>query len=110
VAGESAPGLDADARARGRDQALIARQRRAQVKQELRTGALTIDAVLGDRLIDPVIGRMRVTDLLESLPGIGPVRAADVLDRCSIASSRRLRGLGEHQVAGILRETRQGRR
>ena len=110
VAGDTAPAFDAAARARGRDRALAARQQRAQIKRDLRSGALTIDAVLGERLADPVVGRMRVTDLLESLPGIGPVRAADVLSRCSIASSRRLRGLGEHQVAGILRETGQARR
>ena len=102
--------FDADARARGRARALAARQRRAQIKRDLRSGGLSVDAVLGERLTDPVVGRMRVTDLLESLPGIGPVRAADVLTRCSIAPSRRLRGLGDHQVAGILRETRAGYR
>lgn len=102
--------FDADARARGRERALAARQRRAQIKRDLRDGATTVDAVLAERLTDPVVGRMRVTDLLESLPGVGPVRAADVLTRCSIAPSRRLRGLGEHQVGGILRETRAGSR
>ena len=103
--GEAAA-FDADARARGRDRARAARQQRAQLKRALRSGTVTVDAVLSERLVDPVVGRMRVTDLLESLPGVGPVRAAEVLQRCSIASSRRLRGLGEHQVAGILRETR----
>ncbi|MBU6312020.1 MAG: hypothetical protein KGN38_05755 [Actinomycetales bacterium] len=105
-----AAAFDADAKARGRARALAARQQRAQIKRDLRSGTVTVDEVLAERLADPVVGRMRVTDLLESLPGVGPVRAADVLQRCSIASSRRLRGLGEHQVAGILRETRRGPR
>lgn len=96
--------LDPEARARGRSAALEARRRRAELKRALGSGAVTLDAVLGDRHTDPVVARMRVTDLVESLPGIGPVRAADVLERCSIAPSRRLRGLGEVQEAALLRE------
>ncbi|MGI9196540.1 MAG: integration host factor, actinobacterial type [Candidatus Nanopelagicales bacterium] len=94
--------LDADARARGRERALEARRRRAAIKRDVRAGQLSLDDVLGLRLSDPVVARMRVVDLLESLPGVGPVRAAVLLERCSIASTRRLRGLGEHQVAGLL--------
>lgn len=96
--------LDADARARGRAAALDARRRRAMLKRGLASGEVSLGAVLGERHDDPVIGRMRVTDLLEALPGVGPVRAADVLQRCSIAPSRRLRGLGSHQEAALLRE------
>lgn len=95
--------LDAEARALGRERALAARRQRASIKDDVRRGRLSLGEVLSRRLSDPVIARMKVVDLLESLPGVGPVRAADLLDRCAIASSRRLRGLGEHQVAGLLR-------
>lgn len=81
---------------------MAARRLRAEVKDGLRTGTLAIRDILDRRLIDPVIARMKVTDLLEALPGIGPVRAADTLEACHIAPSRRLRGLGEHQVAALL--------
>ncbi len=101
--------LDAEARARGRAAALDARRRRASVKRALAAGELSLDDVLGVRHDDPVIARMRVTELVEALPGIGPIRAADVLERCAIAPSRRLRGLGEHQEMALRRAVAQGR-
>lgn len=98
------PALDEDARARGRAQALIARQRRATIKRDLHDGSLSVATLLAQRQDDPVIARMKVSDLLEALPRIGPVRAADLMERCAIAPSRRLRGLGEHQVASLILE------
>ena len=94
--------LDEDARALGRERALAARRERASIKRELREGSLTPAEVLARRMDDPVVSRMKVTDLLESLPGIGPARAAQVLDRCHISPTRRLRGLGDHQAAALV--------
>ena len=53
---------------------------------------------------DDAIGRMKVSALLESLPGVGPVRAAQIMDRVGIAANRRVRGLGDHQVAALASE------
>ena len=44
-----------------------------------------------------VIGKMRVVDLLCSMPGVGKVRARQLMERIGIAESRRVRGLG-HQA------------
>jgi ribosomal protein S13 len=45
---------------------------------------------------------MKTLVVLESLPGVGKVKARRTMDEVSIASSRRLRGLGEHQRAALL--------
>ena len=47
---------------------------------------------------------MRVIDLLQSMPGLGKVRARQVMERLRIAESRRVRGLGSKQVAALERE------
>ena len=93
--------LDEDARARGRRLALEARRRRAQIKRDLAEGASVRD-VIALRDTDPAVARMRARDLVESCPGIGPARATRILEESQVAESRRLRGLGEHQVAALI--------
>jgi guanylate kinase len=95
------PALDEDARARGRQLALAARRRRAEVKHQLAAGG-SVRAILDQRIDDPAIARMRARDLIEACPGIGSARASRILAECQIAESRRLRGLGEHQVAALI--------
>ena len=45
---------------------------------------------------------MRVSALLESMPGVGPVKAAQIMEEVGISASRRVRGLGQNQVAALL--------
>ena len=45
---------------------------------------------------------MRVSALLESLPGIGRVRARQVMAEIGISESRRVRGLGTNQIAALV--------
>jgi ribosomal protein S13 len=45
---------------------------------------------------------MRVSELIEAVPGIGPVRAAAIMAEIGIAASRRLRGLGIHQSRSLI--------
>jgi ribosomal protein S13 len=47
---------------------------------------------------------MKVSALLESLPGVGKVRAKQLMERLGIADSRRVRGLGTNQRAALERE------
>jgi ribosomal protein S13 len=51
-----------------------------------------------------VIGKMKVLDLLQSMPGVGKVRAQQLMERIGIASTRRVRGLGTNQIAALERE------
>lgn len=97
------PRLDDNARARGREQALIARRARAQIKADLADGRRTPADVIAARLDDPIVGRMKVRDFLHALPGVGDVRTDQIMAECAIADSRRMRGLGEHQERCLLR-------
>jgi ribosomal protein S13 len=48
-----------------------------------------------------VIGKMRVVDLLQAMPGLGKVRARQLMERIGISESRRVRGLGSKQIAAL---------
>ena len=103
------PSLTSEQRADALAKAAAARQRRAQIKARLKHSGESLGAVLdlGER--DDVVGKMRVSALLESLPGVGKVRAAQIMDRLGIASSRRVRGLGAKQRAALVAEFGGGR-
>ncbi|MFI0432823.1 MAG: integration host factor, actinobacterial type [Candidatus Nanopelagicales bacterium] len=92
------PQLTAEQRSAAAAAAVQARRRRAEVKGQFEAGQLGIgdvlDLVAGG---DEAVGKMRVFDLLQSVPRVGPVRAQAMMESLGIAPSRRLRGLGEHQ-------------
>jgi GNAT superfamily N-acetyltransferase len=104
----SVPSLDDDARRRALDTAADARRIRADWKARIGRGEVTIDALLDAADQDPVLAGMRVVDALGALPGVGPIGVERLLERCAIAPSRRLRGLGQRQRAA-LREAAVGR-
>jgi hypothetical protein len=55
---------------------------------------------------DQVAAGLRVARLLRALPGIGTVRAGDLMKRLDIAENRRVRGLGPRQRAGLMEAVR----
>ena len=96
--------LTPEQRAAALEKAAKARKERAEVKNRLKHGAVSLAEVLKDGQTDDVIGKMKVSALLEALPGVGKVRAQQAMERLEIASSRRLRGLGERQRKALLAE------
>jgi hypothetical protein len=86
------------------EKAAVARKERAEVKNRLKRGAVTLSEVIKDGATDDVIGKMKVSALLESLPGVGKVRAKQIMERLGIADSRRVRGLGANQRAALEQE------
>jgi hypothetical protein len=94
--------LTAQERAAALEKAAAARTARAQLKNKLKTGDITVAEILQAGDDDEAIGRLKVTELLESLPGIGKVRALNILEDLGIASTRRLRGLGIHQRRALI--------
>lgn len=95
------PELDADQRRAALARAGEARQVRAELKQMLKAGEVTLGEVLDRAGASEALARMRVSDVLEALPRVGPVRARQVMDDLGIAPSRRLRGLGSRQRAAL---------
>ena len=95
------PTLTQEQRADALAKAAAVRTARAAIKTELKTGATTLAAVLG-RADEPAVGKMRVAALLEALPKIGKVKAADIMAELEIAENRRVAGLGERQRTALI--------
>ena len=98
------PIMTPEQRADALAKAKLANAERAQVKADLKRGALTLADVLGQAETSDVIGRMKVSALLQALPGVGKVRAAKVMQGNGIADNRRLRGLGAGHRAALEEE------
>jgi len=94
------PALTPEQRAAALAKAAESRRARAALKESLRTGERTLADVLVDT--DEVVAKTKVSELLEALPGVGPVRAARLLSECEISPSRRVRGLGSHQRLALV--------
>jgi hypothetical protein len=95
------PPLTPEQRTAALEKAAKARKERAEVKNKLKNGGISLSEVLANGLKDDVIGKMKVSALLESLPGVGKVRAKQIMERLNIAESRRVRGLGTNQRAAL---------
>lgn len=95
------PQLTPEERKAALEKAKAARIKRAEIRDDLKSGKLTLEKVLGMK-DDPVVGRMKVSTLIETLPGYGKAKAEKVMAELHIAESRRLRGLGERQEASLL--------
>jgi predicted flap endonuclease-1-like 5' DNA nuclease len=98
------PELTADQRRAALEKAAAVRKERAAVKERIRSSATTVQDVLHEGQDNDVIGKMRVVDLLQAIPGLGKVRARNLMERLGISESRRVRGLGANQVAALERE------
>ena len=77
------------------------RKERAALKGRLKRGEVTLAEVLRDGLTSDVIGRMRVSAVIQALPGMGKVKTAHLMDRFGIPDNRRLRGLSAKQRAAL---------
>ena len=98
------PQLSPEERANALAKAKFSRQVRAGVKLRIKNQDLSIAQVLEIAHNDEAIAKMRVCELVESVPGMGKIRAKALLERLNISLTRRVQGLGRHQVQSLLRE------
>jgi guanylate kinase len=98
------PILTDEERAAALAKARDSRAHRAKIKAEVRAGEITVEQVIERANDDEAIAKMRVSELLESISGVGKVRAVSILDRLGISRTRRIMGLGTHQRAALIKE------
>ena len=98
------PELTPEQRAAALEKAAAARRARAEVKNRLKHSGASLADVIREGQHDDIIGKIKVKALLESMPGVGKVRAGQIMERLQIAETRRVRGLGTNQVAALERE------
>ncbi len=98
------PSLTPEQRRQALAKAAEARRRRAYIKGQLKSEELSLQDVLSRASGDDIYGKMKVSSVLESLPGVGKVRARKIMERLDISTSRRVRGLGAKQKEALLAE------
>ena len=98
------PPLTPEERAAALEKAAAARKVRAELRERLKHSEVSLVEVFDLGARDEAIGKMRVSAVLESMPGVGKVRAARIMEKLTISPSRRVRGLGLHQRSALERE------
>jgi nucleotidyltransferase/DNA polymerase involved in DNA repair len=98
------PQLTAEQRRAALEKAAHARQIRAEIKNQLKMGTLSLEQLLARADEEPMVAKIKALAALESLPGIGKVTARRTMERIGIAESRRLSGLGPQQRKALLEE------
>jgi S13-like protein len=96
------PVLTDEQRKQALEKAAEARRKRAELKGQLKSGKLGLTDILARS--DDTVGKMKVSTVLESLPGVGKVRARKIMEKLDISVSRRVRGLGAKQRESLLAE------
>ncbi len=96
------PQLTPEQRAAALAKAAEARAARADIKARLKMGSMTLAEALDSD--DNNVGKLKVVSMLESLPGVGKVKARRVMDEIGIAENRRVQGLGAQQRAALLQQ------
>lgn len=93
------PRLTREERAANLMKAKAARIERAEMKKLISTGKISIFDAINDARDS--IQRMKVLELLEAVPGVGPARAELIMEKRKISLSRRIRGLGPLQLKSL---------
>ena len=100
------PELSAEQRQAALEKAALARRLRAELKEKLKMGSVSLSELLQQADADEVVGKMKVLAVLESLPGLGKVKARRLMEEVGISETRRLHGLGEQQRKRLFEKLR----
>ena len=95
------PPISPEDRSAALKKAAEARSKRAELKEKLKMGSVTLTELF-DQADDETIAKMKVLAVLESLPGLGKVKARRTMEEIGIADTRRVQGLGSKQRKALL--------
>lgn len=96
------PPLTPEERTEALKKAAESRKRRAEVKNRLKYSQAKLSEVIDEARTDEALAKLRVIALLESLPGVGKVKARTVMAEVGISEARRVRGLGPNQLRALI--------
>ena len=94
------PQLTDEQRKAALEKAAAARHERAELREKIKKGEISLEEVLDSD--DSIASRMKVSALIESLPGYGKAKAAKIMDELGISATRRVKGLGARQREQLL--------
>ena len=84
------------------EKAAAARRVRAELKELLKTGTLTLPKLFARADEDELVAGMKVYSLVASAPGVGKVKAGRTMSEIGIPDNRRIRGLSERQRQALI--------
>ena len=96
------PQLSDEERKKALEKAAAARHERAALREKIKAGKVSLEDVLNSD--DPIANRMKVSALIESLPGYGKAKATKIMNELGISASRRVKGLGARQREQLLEQ------
>jgi hypothetical protein len=96
------PEITPEQRQAALEKAAATRRLRAELKELLKTGSLTLPKLLERADADDMIAGMKVYSLVASVPGVGKVKAGRIMEEIGIAENRRIRGLNDRQRQALL--------
>lgn len=96
------PTLTPEQRAMALEKAAAARSARAELKDKLKSGSLTLAGALELAETDAIVAKTKVAELLKSLPGVGKATVDKAMEELGIADGRRVGGLGARQRESLL--------
>jgi hypothetical protein len=95
--------LTPEDRRRNTAKSIEMRREWASVKEQIRSGELSLESLFLRAMENDTLGRMRVGALVRSWPTVGPARAEKIMAEARVAPGRRLRGLGSRQRDALIR-------
>ena len=98
------PQLSPDQRAAALAKAALVRVARAELKDKLKAGSMSLTECFEAAESDDVAAKLKVLTMLESLPGVGKIKARRIMDDIGIADSRRVKGLGAQQRIALIQQ------
>ena len=96
------PILSSSDRALAGNKAVRARKDRSEIKLKLAAGEISIFDLFNDQR-DSIL-RMKLSDALKAVPGVGEKRVEQIFVKTGISKSRRIAGVGRKQIDLLRRE------